>query len=68
MKINIPTREKQIVDLNEAPKETTLTELYDAYALFSKVENDAKKKKAEIIVYIMETIGLEGASEWMSVL
>ena len=65
MKINIPTKEKQIVDLHEAPKETTLTELYDAYALFSKVENDAKKKKAEIKKQLDEYFDTQGVKDTM---
>ena len=63
MKLNIPNREKQIVDLNEFPKETTLTELYDAYALFSKVENDAKKKKAAIKKELDEYFNTQGVKD-----
>ena len=65
MKINIPTKEKQIVDMNEAPKETTETELYDAYALFSKVENDDKKKKAEIKKQLDEYFDTQGVKDTM---
>ena len=65
MKINIPTKEKQIIDLNDAPKETTLTELYDAYTLFSKVENDAKKKKAEIKKQLDEYFDTQGVKDTM---
>mgnify|MGYP006956013835 CR=1 FL=1 len=62
MRIDTFKKEKEVVDLN-APDTTSLQELYDAYTLYTKVESDAKKKKAEIKKQLEEYFESKGVKD-----